>query len=71
MARRLLENARGKVHEKKSTPLKKRGGGVIEANYKGRITGSWATNHVSFGFLASERASHPRRSRALCTSTHW
>lgn len=42
--RRLLENARGKVQGKKSTPLKKeRGGGVIEANYKGRITGSWAT----------------------------
>jgi len=41
--RRLLENARGKVQGKKSTPLKKEMGGVIEANYKGRITGSWAT----------------------------
>lgn len=45
------------------------GRGVTEANYKGRITGSWATKQPSLFWLSF--ASHPRRSRALCPSTHW
>lgn len=40
------------------------GGGVIEANYKGRITGSWATRQPSLSLrsrIASERAIHVAR----------
>jgi len=51
---------------KKSTPLQHEGGkegeGVIEANYKGRITGSWATRAtISLLELSRERAIHVAR----------